>query len=139
MTVGEPFSVSANQELGILPVDVRVVDDMTRTESESPEFGSCQTYTIPQTGTALPVQILQRRLRREKAYIEVNFSVSGSVWFASTSNPLTNPNPSGYLVNVPVAGLYRLGDWENQQPLYCIASVAGLSVSVIDQAFGSVS
>lgn len=139
MTVGEPFSVSADQDLGVIPVDVRVVDDMTRTESEAPEFGTCLTYTIPQQGTALPIQILQRALRREKAYIEVNFSVAGSVWFANTPNPLTNPNPSGYLVNVPVTGLYRLGDWESQQPLYCIASVAGLSVSVIDQAFGSTS
>ena len=139
MTVGgEPFSVDAGQNLGVIPVDVRVVADITETQPEAPEFGACLTFNIPQIGS-LPEQILQRRIRRKKAYVEVNFSVAGNVYFANNQQVLTNPTVGGYLVSVPVAGLYRLPDWESQQPLYVIASVAGLTASVIDQAYGGTS
>ena len=72
MTVGEPFSVSANQDLGVIPVDVRVVDDVTQTERKAPDFGSPNTFTLYVAGsTVQPVQVLTRRERRNKARLLV--------------------------------------------------------------------
>lgn len=95
MTVGEPFSVSANQELGILPVDVRVVDDVTDTRSEAPEFGGTSTFTLPVAGTAQPVQLLQRRRLRYKARVYI-VSFNGI-----TGNTLIN---EGNTASGPAAG-----------------------------------
>jgi hypothetical protein len=91
------------------------------------------TYPIPQFGVGQPIQILTRRVRRFKAFIEINFTVAGTVTFNAKLDPLSVPQ--GYTVAVPVAGLYRAPEWENQQPLYIIASVGGLTVSVIDQSY----
>jgi hypothetical protein len=105
----------------------------TATEEIAPDYGSTMTYAIPQFGVGTPLQVLTRRLRRHKAYVEVNFTLAGSVIFNSKIDQLSSQ--SGYTVAVPVAGLYRLPDWESQQPLYVIATVAGLSVSVIDFSY----
>lgn len=102
-------------------------------EEVAPDYGSTMTYAIPQFGVGTPLQVLTRRLRRHKAYVEVNFNVAGSVIFNSKIDQLSAQ--SGYTVAVPVAGLYRLPDWEAQQPLYCIATVAGLTISVIDMSY----
>jgi hypothetical protein len=106
---------------------------ISATQEEAPQYGSTMTYTIPQSGVGTPLQILTRRLRRSKAYVEVNFIVPGTVVFSSKIDALSGLN--GYTVAVPIAGLYRLPDWETQQPLYCIATVANLTVSVIDMSF----
>ena len=103
-------------------------------EETAPEYGSCMSYTLTQFGVGQPVQLLTRRIRREKAYVEVNFNIPGTVTFNNNLAPLSIPQ--GYVITVPVAGLYRLPDWETQQPLYCIASVAGLTASVIDMSYG---
>ena len=103
------------------------------TEETAPEYSSNMTYIIPQFGVNPCIQILTRRIRRTKAYVEVNFTVAGSVIFNSKIDSLSVPQ--GYTVAVPVAGLYRLPDWESQQPLYVIATVAGLTCSVIDQSY----
>lgn len=105
------------------------------TEETAPEFGSCMTWQIPLQGTQLSIPILQRRVRRHKAYVEVNFTVAGTVIFNSNQDHCNTGQ--GYNVTVPVTGLYRLPDWESQQPLYVIATVAGLTASVIDQSYGS--
>ena len=103
------------------------------TENAAPEFGACMTWVIPQSGVGVPIQILTRRVRRQQAKVEVNFIVAGIVTFNSNLDHLSAGQ--GYVVNVPVAGLYRFPDWESQQPLYCIASVSGLSVAVIDESY----
>jgi hypothetical protein len=106
---------------------------ISATQEEAPEYGSTMTYSIPQFGVGTPLQILTRRIRRHKAYVEVTFTVPGSVTFNSRQDPLSSNN--GYIVSVPVAGLYRFPDWESQQPLFCIASVSGLVVAVIDMSY----
>lgn len=96
----------------------------------APEYGSTMTYSIP---TNQPLQILTRRYRREQAKIEVNFTAAGTVTFNNNPDHLTTGQ--GYVVTVPVAGLYRFPDWESQQPLYCVASVAGFTVMVLDESY----
>ena len=105
------------------------------TEEAAPEFGSCMSWQVPVQGTNLSIPILQRRVKRHKAYVEVNFTVPGTVIFNSNQDHCNQGQ--GYTVTVPVAGLYRLGDWESQQPLYIIGSIAGLTCSVIDMSYGS--
>jgi hypothetical protein len=116
------------------PWEGQPIPVVSATVETAPEYGSTMTYAIPQFGVGLPIQVLTRRIRRHKAYVEVNFVIAGSVIFNSKLDSLSIP--AGYTVNVPVAGLYRLPDWETQQPLYCVATVAGLSVSVIDMSYG---
>jgi len=103
---------------------------ISATENRAPEFASCMTYSIP---TTQPIQILTRRIRRNEAKIEINFTAAGTVTF--NSNPDHLSTGQGYVVSVPVAGLYRFPDWESQQPLYCIASVAGFTALVIDESY----
>jgi len=119
-------------EGGAWPSD-KPIPVTVETENAAPEYGACMTWNIPQSGVGQPIQILTRRLRRSEAKIEVNFTVAGIVTFNSNLDHLSAGQ--GYVVNVPVPGLYRFPDWESQQPLYCIASVAGLTVSVIDESF----
>jgi hypothetical protein len=106
---------------------------VTEVDTRAPEYGACMTWSIPQSGVGLPIQILTRRLRRYIAKIEINFTVAGIVTFNSNLDHLSAGQ--GYIVNVPVAGLYRFPDWESQQPLYCVASVAGLTVAVLDESY----
>jgi hypothetical protein len=104
------------------------------TQETAPEFGSCLTWAIPMFGVNQPIQVLPRRIRRHKSYVEVSFTVPGTVYFNSKLDPLSIPN--GYAVTFAAAGLYRFPDWETQQPLYIIATVAGLSASVVDMSYG---
>lgn len=105
------------------------------TEEAAPEFGSTMTWTIPLLGTNLSIPILQRRVRRHKAYVEVNFTAPGTVYFNSNQDHCNQGQ--GWTITLVAAGLYRLPDWETQQPLYVISTVAGFLCSVIDMSYGS--
>jgi hypothetical protein len=71
MTVGGPFSVSGSDFQDVIPVDVRVVDDATKTESVAPDFGAANTIQLQLAGASQPVQVLTRRVGRSKARILV--------------------------------------------------------------------
>jgi hypothetical protein len=105
------------------------------TERLAPEYGSTMTWTIPVQGTGLPVQLLTRRIRRHKAKIGINFTVAGTVILNSNLDHLSTGQ--GYVIVVPSAGWFQFSDWESQQPLYAIATVAGITASVVDETHSS--
>jgi hypothetical protein len=73
MTVGDaPFTDSATPDnMDVNPVDVRVVEDVTETVREAPDYGSANTITLQLAGAAQPVPVLQRRIKRSKARVIV--------------------------------------------------------------------
>lgn len=99
----------------------------------SPEFSSCMTWNIPQAGVGQPVQILQRRVRREKAkLILVNLGTATGVMVNNTLAPLQGAAPQG----ATILALTYLIEWESQQPCYAIAIGGGpVTISVIDEAY----
>jgi hypothetical protein len=103
-------------------------------QREAPQFGACMTWPIPVAGTNLSIQILTRRVRRFKAKLDINFTVAGSIILNSNQDHCNQLQ--GYVITVPVTGLYTFRDWESAQPLYIIATVAGLTVSVLDESYG---
>lgn len=113
MTVGDqPFTESAGPDVNdVDPVDVRILEDMTRTERVAPDFGSSGTFTLQLPGAAQPVQVLQRRIKRNKARILVTSfggtSTASSVSIANTGTA-TNPGANTVLTSVvvPQAGIY---------------------------------
>jgi hypothetical protein len=120
MTVGDqPFTESAAPDANdIDPVDIRIVDDITETRREAPDYGSSNTFTLQLAGAAQPVQILQRRIKRSKARIIVTSMSGGSTSptlpnSASAQGQVTSPgagaNISGTIAaaNLP-AGLYQV-------------------------------
>lgn len=127
-----PYDIAKRE---VNPWPAQPLPVVNATEEAAPEFGSTMTWAIPVLGTNPCIPILQRRVRRHKAYVEVNFTAPGTVYFNSNQDHCNQGQ--GYAVTVPVTGLYRLGDWETQQPLYIIASVSGLVCSVIDMSYGS--
>lgn len=118
-----------------VPVPVRVLNLSEFSEKYTPEFGSTNTYAVPQnTGQNQPVQILPRRTRREKAWIIVEALANGAtaVWINSKLDPLTNPTPTGIQITAVPFTL----PWENQQPCYAIAVGGGpVNVAVLDQGY----
>jgi hypothetical protein len=102
-------------------------------ERAAPEYGSCMTWPIPQTTTGTPVLILNRRLRRHKAKLNITaLGGATSVVFNSVIDRLQGATPQGYTISV--VGV--LPDWESQQPLYAIAVGGGpASISVIDESY----
>jgi hypothetical protein len=104
------------------------------TERAAPEYGACMTWSIPQAGIGsnLPVQIFQRRLRRNKGKLTITaLNGATSVVFNSNLNALTS-NQQGAAFTA--AG--NLPDWESQQPLYAFAIGGGpASVACWDEAY----
>lgn len=45
---------------------------VSATQEEAPQYGSCMTWSIPQAGIGQPVQIAQRRIRRNKCKLYAN-------------------------------------------------------------------
>jgi hypothetical protein len=81
------------------------------TEREAPQYGSTGTYTLQLAGAAQPVQLLQRRVRRNKARILVqSFGATPGSQVASISafGNVTNPGANTVLASavVPNAGFY---------------------------------
>lgn len=113
------------------PVEPIVIRDLTKTES--PQYGSCMTWNIPQSGTGQPVQILQRRrVRTTGAVSIVALTGATAVIFNSKLDPLQGLSPSG--ATFTAVGT-RVLEWENQQPLYAIAIGGTATVTVIDEAY----
>jgi hypothetical protein len=103
------------------------------TENYAPEYGSCMTWSIPQTTAGTPVQILTRRTRRAQAKLFITaMGGATSVVLNSRIDPLQGATPQG--ATFIAAG--RLPDWENQQPLYAIAVGGGpVSITVFDDTY----
>lgn len=80
----------------IYPIDVRVIHPEGG-GAIAPDFGGCSYYTVPVAGVGLPVQILQRRLLREQAWIRNNDS-SNTVIFAENISKLQQTVPQGFVL-----------------------------------------
>jgi len=111
---------------------VRVV---SVTENYAPEYASCMTWPIPVQGIGQPLLIAPRRIRRSECKVQLNFTVAGTVILNSNLQGVMNGQ--GLQIVMPVAGLYTAPDWESQQPLYAIASIAGISAIVLDESYAS--
>jgi len=92
---------------GINPVLVKVVG--TPTKAEAATYGACQLVTVPQAGSAIPVQLLLRRPTRDEAYIS-NSQVVAETQSLSVYNTVTDPGAFATvasLASVP-AGTYTI-------------------------------
>jgi len=98
-------------------IAVRVVG--TKTEALAPHFGACTTFTIPQAGTAPPVQILTRRPTREQAYV-FNYDSANNIVIAESLGKVSASPPVGYII--PPGKELKV---ESQEPYWAIASIGG--------------
>lgn len=103
------------------------------TENFAPEYGSCMTWTVPQSGLNPSVMILTRRIRRTTGAVSI-ISLTGAtaVIFNSKQDSLNGANPQGATF---IAIGTRVIEWENQQPLYAIAIGGTAQVTVIDESY----
>jgi hypothetical protein len=82
-----------------IPVHITSGSHTDYTERLAPDFGSAGTFVLQLAGAAQPVQVLQRRYRRNKARVLV-MSMSGTVTELTPGNPapgstFTYTNTSG--------------------------------------------
>jgi len=123
-------------------VPVRVIFDESK--RLPPSFATMMTYTLQTSGlTGLgPIQILQRRITRFKAKFLINFPGAGSVYLNTKQEPLMaapNSTPQGFTVTVvAAANNVAIPDYDGQPPLFAVASIAGVTISVMDESFGQV-
>jgi len=90
---------------------------VSATQEEAPQYGSCMTWTVPQAGTGQPVQILQRRLRRNEARLYLvslptittliaapAVPASGVAQYNNTGQPVTVTVTGGTVTGIAVNG-----------------------------------
>lgn len=123
------------------PLHVKVV--ATENEQIAAEFAGLESAPIPVIGAAAPVQILQRRYHRLKAYlIVVAVSANSVLYLATKQDSVSSPNPPPTVFNIPLTTTmslpYTLPVYEAQQPVYAAASVAGIVMSWMDETYGPV-
>lgn len=86
-------------------------------ERTAPDFGSTGTFILQLPGQAQPVQVLQRRERRNKARIYVasfgGTSAGSAASISATGAPNTSPGAGSVLATatVPIAGTYN-ANWQ---------------------------
>lgn len=136
-----PWEPSEGEAYSPAVVPVKVMFD--ETERLAPGFATFITYTLQQTGlTGLgPTQILQRRYKRFKAKFYLNFPGAGTVTINSKSEQLTSSptNPIGFnITSAAAANNVAIPDYDGMPALYAIASIAGVTISVMDESYGQV-
>jgi hypothetical protein len=80
---------------------------VSATQEEAPQFGSCMTWSVPQAGIGQPVQILQRRLRRNEARLYLVSVPTIQTLITAPAVPATGVaqyNNTGQPVTVTVSG-----------------------------------
>lgn len=117
-------------------VPVKVMFD--ENQRVSPEFASCNTWSVPAIGAGTPIQVLQRQYHRYKAKFMVTFPGAGTLYFNTKYEPLSNPSPSGFSVTVAAAITMPLQEYDAMQPVWFIASIPGIQLSVMDELYGRV-
>jgi hypothetical protein len=132
---GEQYEEAVTEERFPAVVPVRVMFD--ETIRVPPEFASCMTWTVPLIG-AQPAQILQRRYGRYKTKFWCSFPGAGTLYINTKYEPVSLPSPQGFQVTATAAGFVAIPEYEAMQPMYVIASVAGVQLSVMDESYGQV-
>lgn len=121
-------------------VPVRVV--FSETENLPPEFASFMTWPVGQVNVSAPTQIIQRRYKRFKAQLMISIPAAGTVTINSKFEPLSkDASPQGWSYTFTAANNnpgFLLPPYESQQPLWAIASIAGVTIAVLDQSYGQV-
>lgn len=132
------YEQEGNEELGqnFVPVPVRIVFDENM--RLAPTFCSHMTWPVPVVGSDTPIQILPRRETRYKAKFSVVFTAAGTLYTNNRPDPLGNPTPQGAQFTQAAAGTFTIPDYDAMQPMYVIASVAGVTITVWDESFGAV-
>lgn len=126
------------------PIPVKVIS--TESQRVAPEFTSCNTFAVPQSGSGLgangrsDVQILNRNYHRYKAKIQVQPTEGVTAIVTNTSpDPLNMPNPVGASFLVPVSGSpFNLPEYDGMQPLYVTAIGGTALVAIWDETYGVV-
>jgi hypothetical protein len=100
-----------------IPVHITSGSHTDYTERLAPDFGSAGTFVLQLAGQAQPVQILQRRYRRNKARVLV-MSMGGTApgsaaSIAANGAPATSPGANQVITTgtVPQAGTYTV-NWD---------------------------
>jgi hypothetical protein len=91
---------------------------VSATQEEAPQYGSCMTWNVPQVGIGQPIQILQRRLRRNEARLYLNsvaailttitapaVPASGVAQYNNTGQPVTVTVSGGTVTVIAVNGV----------------------------------
>lgn len=117
------------------PVHVWIDGTSQVTHRQSPDFASFMTWPIPQVGIGTPLLFAPRKPQRYKAKHVLTFPAAGTIWINSKSDPLSLPTPQGFTYTVAAAGNFSIPDYDAQQPLYAIASIAGVTISQFDESF----
>jgi hypothetical protein len=134
---GEQYEEAVTEEWEPAVVPVRVMHD--ETIRVPPEFASCMTWTIPQMGVGQPAQILQRMYHRYKTKFLAVFPGAGTLYLNTKFDPLSNPaSPQGFSVTASAAGIVPVPEYESMQGMWAIGSIAGITLSVMDESYGQV-
>jgi hypothetical protein len=128
---GHTDAIQPDYTEDITPVDVRIIEDRTALETYTAEFGAYQTVTVPVTGTNMPVQILQRRMKRHRAIIIVQTLAANYVVLNSSQAALSSLTPQGYQLVVS----QQLLEVKNQEALYAIAVGTSAIISILDEGW----
>lgn len=116
------------------PVPVRVMFD--ENERIPPEFAAWLTVPIGTVGN--PTRVVGRINTRYKCKMSVLIPTGGAtLYIANNFAPLSLPNPIGYSLTY-AAGQFNLPEYDGMQPVYMVASAAGVVVSVLDESYGAV-
>jgi len=127
----------AQEQFETAVVPVKIV--YTENENLAPSYATYMTWQLPVIGQNVPVQVLQKRIKRYRARFLLNFPGAGSVYINSKFEPLSGANPQGFTVTVSGATQnFPLPEMAAMTPLYAIASIAGVFLSVQDEAYGTV-
>lgn len=125
--------VEEQYEIGVVPVKIMY----TENENLAPAYATMMTWTLPVVGINSPIMILQKRLKRYKAKFLLNFPGAGSAYTNTKFEPLTLATPQGFTISA--AGILQnipLPEYEAMTPLWAIASIPGVTLSVVDEAYG---
>lgn len=121
------------------PLHVSVV--ATETENVAPEFAGWQTWQPILAGSGNPTQLLQRRIKRFKAYMIFTVPASTTVYLANKPDSLSTPTPAATVASLtgPLTA-YVFPNYEAQQPVYAVYTGTGpVSVLVLDESYGEIS
>lgn len=126
----------AQAERNFPTVPVKVVFD--ENEQLTPTFCSCMTWPVPAVNTTGALLVLPRQEKRFKSQLVALFPGAGTLYFNTKVDPLNNPTPQGFAITVAAAGLQLLPPYECMQPMYAIASIPGVTLSIWDEVYGKV-
>lgn len=123
------------------PHPVRV--EMEATQRVAPESTSWLSYVVPLFGqTPRPLQLLPHKYHRYKAKFLWTATAASVVFISRTEDALMG-NALGNIFQMTIGAatvnsIPILPDYDGQQPLYCVCTVGGVIVSVMDESYKAV-